>query len=449
MSGELKLLVEAPLAAAIIGKGGLAVKRLKAESGVDTIHLSQNKPGVVDRVVGVTGDVAALHRAYGRIAALLRAEAGAAEDAPGRVRLVVPTADSLIGKRAVRRLKQACGASITTSPSTVSGAAKETLVTCVGRPAETARAALWMVDAIAERQRQRHHGFLSQWNFETNYNDHFETPQTAYKHILPLLQATASTLQHRAAKRKRDASDAAAAPIAQNALGHLTVYDPYFCQGKICEALAALGVPRERVLNANRDFYADANQRAWPSHDVLVTNPPYSSDHKQRLLDFLLAQRSERHAPNNNHTTPSASTSEGASASGQSSSRGAPGGGGAPFLLLVPAWLVATDYWQAFLNSLAEQSGRVLGRTPERRAGVFYVSPRERYQFTHPEATGHATSPFHAIWCCGGWRGKASRRAALASLRQLRRDGAVEVFRSSQMLQRRAHFKPASAAKQS
>ena len=45
----------------------------------------------------------------------------------------------------------------------------------------------------------------------------------------------------------------------------------------------ALGVRRERVLNRNRDFYADIATGQLPQqYDVLLTNPPYSGDHKQR-----------------------------------------------------------------------------------------------------------------------------------------------------------------------
>ena len=214
------------------------------------------------------------------------------------------------------------------------------------------------------------------------------------------------------------------------------VYDPYYCKGAVVAALASLGVRAENVLNRNRDFYADIAAGAVPRHDVLVTNPPYSADHKLKLLDFI-------------------SSGGGAGAKSARTRRKAR----RPFCLLMPAWVVATDYWQAFLRTLAD--GRVpppddTGRAPsplsrrplERRAGVFYISPKERYSFAHPQSTGHATSPFHSIWFCGGWRKKAARRAALAALRALRKAGAVEVFRDSAMLQRRGHFVPASAAKQ-
>lgn len=53
----------------------------------------------------------------------------------------------------------------------------------------------------------------------------------------------------------------------------MRVYDPYFCQGAVVGLLGRLGFPR--VINRNRDFYADAATRNLPQYDVLVTNPPY------------------------------------------------------------------------------------------------------------------------------------------------------------------------------
>ena len=73
------------------------------------------------------------------------------------------------------------------------------------------------------------------------------------------------------------------------------------------------------------------------------------------------------------------------------------------------------------------------------------MSPKERYAFAHPQATGHAASPFHAVWFVGGWATDAECRRAIKALRPLRRDGTVEVFRSPSMLQRRGHFDKVAA----
>ena len=461
---DLKLLVEARLAVAIIGRGGGTVRRIKTESSVDHIHLSQHAPGVVDRTVVLTGEREAVRKAFSMVAQIVRAEAGLAAGEKESVRIIVPDADSLIGARHIRQLQQASQAAIEVAPSQGGGHAKERLVTCTGEPAEVEVVAHLFVDAIANRHHQRHKEFLSNWAFETNYNDHFETPQQAYAHLLPLLRTTALRQRKESAdgspralpprqgagKRKRSSEGVDVAPStgivdegsrsdgsSPLALGQLVVYDPYYCLGAVVDALEVLGLARDRVLNANRDFYADVAHGCIPSHDFLVTNPPYSASHKQRLLQYLVG----------------ASTAEGA----------------APFALLMPAWVAATDYWHDFLRQLTDQRRVTRGKPPyvdpcaeaatdatsrrkvrplERRAGVFYISPKERYAFKHPQSTGHATSPFHSIWFCGGWPTKEARRAALASLCNLRRDGQLEVFRDATMLQRRAHFVPASWAKQ-
>lgn len=444
MVSDLKLLAAAPLAAAVIGKGGHTVRRLKVESGVTSIHLSHNERGVVDRVIGLTGEQDAICKAYTLVAAVLRAEAGLAAGATETVRLLVPDAESLLGPKALRRLQTSSGATIECATATAVGVggakdgAKERIVTCCGSAEQTERAAHGMATAIASRQHQRHKGFLSQWAFATNYNDHFETPHEAYVHIRPLLAAIALRRAQptvHGQKRKRG-DDSPSAERSSAALEQLIVYDPYYCQGAVCDALAALGLQRSNVLNANRDFYADVAAGTTPTHDVLVTNPPYSADHKQKLLEFLLAPHLAR-------------------AACRASGGTAPPSPCVPFMLLMPAWLAATDYWHAFVERLAEARGKPSdadgaqpARKLEQRAGVFYVSPTTRYAFSHPEATGHATSPFHSVWFCGGFSSKALRREALAALRPLRAARDVEIFRSSSMLQRKGHFTPASLAKQ-
>ena len=239
------------------------------------------------------------------------------------------------------------------------------------------------------------------WPFETNYNDHFETPQEAYADVLPLLAACA----------KQAHGDGAG-------LETLRVYDPYYCQGAMQRALAALGCARDKLINENRDFYADVAAGTLPSHDVLLTNPPYSADHKQRLLAFLLAQQGILSQPSTagqgaagRGAAGSALSGSGGNGDGSAANTNSAAGGAAagarPFLLLVPAWMAATDYWAAFVAALgrsradaapaaAPAEGGKRGRprkrvcradAAERRAGVFYISPCERCA-AHPSPLG-------------------------------------------------------------
>nr|ADD95863.1 hypothetical protein [uncultured organism MedDCM-OCT-S12-C54] len=114
----------------------------------------------------------------------------------------------------------------------------------------------------------------------------------------------------------------------------------------------------------------------------------------------------------------------------------------------MPAWVAGTDYWRAFVAKLAEGQPEVgtrqeKGGALEKRAGIFYLSPAKRYNFAHPQSVGHDSSPFHAVWFCGGWPDEAQRREAAAALAPLRKHVAgprVEVFRASTMLQKRGHY---------
>ena len=67
----------------------------------------------------------------------------------------------------------------------------------------------------------------SSWNFEVDYNDHFETPIVAYSDIVPMLKELAKSL----GKSPKD----------------LIIYDPYYCQGAMVEMLAELGFSKVRT----------------------------------------------------------------------------------------------------------------------------------------------------------------------------------------------------------
>lgn len=377
----LKFLVDARHAGAIIGPAGATLRAIKASTGVRTIQLSQDVTSFYAVVVGgertvtLTGEPDAVVAAHAQIATAVRTQAGARPTE--RLRLLVPPAPF---RRNPALPMRTHGVSFEFASAE---SPKEKLLDCTGTPAGIEAVVRRIVGLLAAHDHLRHAGFLSRWSFPTDYLDHFETPTEAYADILPLLGA--------------------AGPLAA-----LRVYDPYYCAGAVVAALAALGC--RNVINENRDFYADVAADAVPPHDLLVTNPPYSGDHKQRLLDFLLSRAQQ----------------------------------GRPFLLLMPAWVAGTDYWRAFLRKLAKRrrqkappGGR---RVLERRAGVFYVVPREPYAYVHPEKTGHATPPFSTIWFCGGWAGDRERRKAVRGLKSLRTTRRLEVLRRAAMLRRRGHF---------
>ena len=118
---------------------------------------------------------------------------------------------------------------------------------------------------------------LEPFAFEADLADHCETPGIAYRHITPLLREVAtSTFPD---QRWRTASKG------------LQIYDPYYCQGGVKKHLARLGF--ESVYNENEDFYMACDEERVPPFDVLVTNPPFSSEkHFSFILDF--ATKSEK-----------------------------------------------------------------------------------------------------------------------------------------------------------
>eukprot|EP01052_Picozoa_sp_SAG31_P032463 SAG31_NODE_3563_length_4120_cov_7.088286_4_plen_252_part_00 len=70
--------------------------------------------------------------------------------------------------------------------------------------------------------------------FDVDPADHCETPAQAYADLAPVLQVLALQL-------------------GLKEPAQLRVYDPYYCQGRVCQHLAALGFPR--CHNVCEDFY--------------------------------------------------------------------------------------------------------------------------------------------------------------------------------------------------
>lgn len=84
-----------------------------------------------------------------------------------------------------------------------------------------------------------------------------------------------------------------------------------------------------KVYNKCEDFYAVVEQGAVPSHDVVVTNPPYSGDHVEKLLRWCRSNRK-------------------------------------PFLLLMPSYFATKPYYGEAL----EDSSQMLYLFPRKRCSV-------------------------------------------------------------------------------
>ena len=193
--------------------------------------------------------------------------------------------------------------------------------------------------------------FKPNYDYAVDYNDHFETPLNAYTDILPLLDLLASEHGETYAENSNGPeSDKAVKELRKE---HI-IYDPYYCNGRTKNILRGLGF--EKIRHEKRDFYKDIQERKIPHHHTLVTNPPYSDDHKEKCLEFCVNQFREQQIA---------------------------------FFLLIPNYVAARSYYR-----------RILGDTLN---DVAYLVPNSEYSYSHPEGTGHEKSPFSSLWfCCIG-----------------------------------------------
>jgi len=160
------------------------------------------------------------------------------------------------------------------------------------------------------KKREAPDATVAEHQWETDPGDHCETAFEAYQHIESFLAGLANKLGKSRAELK--------------------IYDPYFCEGTMKRHLAKLGFTN--VHNKNHDFYDVVKNKKVPTHDVLITSPPYSVDHMQRLVEMMHTRKK----PFNK-----------------------------PWMLLLPDFVHRKKYWNA---TLAE-------------ANPFYLVPHSHYHY--------------------------------------------------------------------
>jgi len=220
--------------------------------------------------------------------------------------------------------------------------------------------------------------------FETEPDDHCESPAEAYEDIVPILQALAGKLK----KPQQE----------------LSIYDPYYCDNRVARNLASLGFPK--VYNRKEDCYKVWNDvPRYPSNDILVTNPPYSGEHMEKLIQHITEHQRQR---------------------------------GRPFALLLPVFVHKKDYFERVTNPKRGHPGfcSPIFLVPHKR--YIYQPPRNFREKTVSD-THKKSSPFPSMWYLWGgsqettdtWfrilqrQGKPSSRFSVArsksALRDLRR----------------------------
>ena len=212
-----------------------------------------------------------------------------------------------------------------------------------------------------KRPHQKHGGAASlakRYPFATDFCDHFETPRRAYADVAAAIDA-----------------------LTNKPRSETRIYDPYYCDGAVKRHLRELGFTN--VKNDKVDFYATKayEDPSQTTHDVVVTNPPFSEDHKERCLRWALATRK-------------------------------------PFALLLPAYVVERRWFREALGA----------------ARPFFVAPAERYGFDHPLGAGADASPFFSVWVLDSGRGAAATAAVGATL-------SANVFADVDALRRAGHVR--------
>jgi hypothetical protein len=198
--------------------------------------------------------------------------------------------------------------------------------------------------------------------FPTDPDDHCESPSQAYAHIQPLLLHLQSKLSSKNKKALR-------------------IYDPYYCNGAVIDNLRALGFPS--VYNKKEDCYhvwasassVSSNNNnnkscSYPDFDVLITNPPYSGDHIEKLMQHVTSANF----------------------------------GDRPWFLLMPDWVHKKDYFESL--------------TKRRRVQPFYLVPKKRYVYLPPKDyraskksdVHKKSSPFNSMWYIWGGTSEDNER---------------------------------------
>ena len=185
-----------------------------------------------------------------------------------------------------------------------------------------------------------------EYAFEVDDTDHCETPLQAYQDLRDVLDRLCKALQ----KTRTTVS----------------IYDPYYCDGGVRTKLASMGYAN--VINRNRDFYYDIANGDTPDYDILITNPPYSGIHIEKLLTFCATS-------------------------------------GKPFLLLLPHFVYTKDYYTRSLRQGQHASTSLLN-------SIFFLIPQTRYAYLPPKWVQSSngsralikgkdrTAPFPSFWYC-------------------------------------------------
>lgn len=204
--------------------------------------------------------------------------------------------------------------------------------------------------------------------FATDPDDHCESPREAYSDIKSLL------LQ-----------------LSGNRSAEFKIYDPYYCDGAVVRHLGELGF--HNVHNKREDCYSTwTDGKKFPSFDILLTNPPYSGNHIERLLALVTSPRF----------------------------------GTKPWFLLLPNWVHKKDYYESCVK----------------RMRPFYLVPRRRYVYQPPTGfrasrksdVHKKSSPFFSMWYIWGGTNERTEQLIRTFYKMRRSSPTCDLARSKSAL---------------
>jgi hypothetical protein len=214
--------------------------------------------------------------------------------------------------------------------------------------------------------------------FIVDDSDHCETPLNAYQDLEVVLDRLLLTLGDGDGGRDKK----------EKKRSELIIYDPYYCDGGVKDKLSSMGYTN--VINNNRDFYKDISTNSIPEYDVLITNPPYSADHIEKILEYVVSMSS------------SASTS---TENNKNKNNNKP----KPCFLLLPHFVYTKDYYERTIGRCCSNNNN---NSNNNNSFFYFLIPEIRYAYVPPDwvnqrrgskalAKGkETTAPFPSFWYC-------------------------------------------------
>ena len=237
-----------------------------------------------------------------------------------------------------------------------------------------------------------------QFPYPTDEDDHCESPLNSYQDIIPILKKLDEILKNssmhasstlinnncdKVRKRKRNIVPQDGTTKCDSS-SPITIYDPYYCNGSVKRHLSSLGYPN--VYNQMEDCYKTWSSSSnvavtrdnlssslknttpkYPHYDVLITNPPYSGDHMERLIQHVISDDRVR---------------------------------GKTWCLLMPTFVHKKEYYKDAVHNLMQRFN----------CQPFYVIPKKRYVYIPPanfrekkvSSVHKKNSPFVSMWYIWG-----------------------------------------------